>query len=61
MIAPVPEEIAEEYAGKVKIAKLNIDENPVPTDKLGHSYVNAVQDGSVEATKGAISKSQPAF
>lgn len=35
MIAPILDEIAEEYAGKVKVAKLNIDENPSTPPKYG--------------------------
>ena len=62
MIAPVLEEIAEEYAGKVKIAKLNIDENPATPPKYGIRGIPTLmlfKDGNVEATKvGAVSKSQ---
>ena len=35
MIAPILDEIADEYAGRVKIAKLNIDENPATPPKFG--------------------------
>ncbi len=35
LIAPILEELAEEYKGKVKIAKLNVDENPITPAKLG--------------------------
>lgn len=62
MIAPILDEIAEEYAGKVKIAKLNIDENPSTPPKYGIRGIPTLmlfKDGDVEATKvGALSKSQ---
>ena len=62
MIAPVLEEIAEEYAGKLKIAKLNIDDNTATPPKYGIRGMPTLmlfKDGNVEATKvGAVSKSQ---
>jgi thioredoxin 1 len=62
MIAPVLEEIAREYAGRVKVAKLNIDENPQTPPKYGIRGIPTLmlfKNGNVEATKvGAVSKSQ---
>jgi thioredoxin 1 len=62
MIAPILDEIAEEYAGKLKIAKLNIDDNPETPPKYGIRGIPTLmlfKAGSVEATKvGAVSKSQ---
>lgn len=62
MIAPLLDEIAEEYVGKVKIAKLNIDQNPATPPKFGIRGIPTLmlfKNGSVEATKvGALSKSQ---
>ena len=62
MIAPVLEEIADEYDGKVKITKLNIDENSGTPPKYGIRGIPTLmifKGGNVEATKvGALSKSQ---
>lgn len=63
MIAPWLDEIAEEYDGKVKIAKLNIDENRDTPPKYGIRGIPTlmlIKNGNVEATKvgGATSKSQ---
>jgi len=62
MIAPILDEIAEEYDGKLKIAKLNIDENPNTPPKFGIRGIPTLmifKGGNVEATKvGAVSKSQ---
>ncbi len=62
MIAPLLNEIADEYADKLKIAKLNIDENPVTPPKYGIRGIPTLmlfRNGNVEATKvGAVSKSQ---
>ena len=61
-IHPILEEIAGEYSGRVKIAKLNIDENPDTPPKYGIRGIPTLmlfKDGNVEATKvGALSKSQ---
>jgi len=62
MIAPVLDEIADEYDGKVRIAKLNIDENPNTPPRYGIRGIPTLmlfKQGEVEATKvGAVSKSQ---
>lgn len=62
MIAPVLAELAEEYGARLKIAKLNIDENPSTPPQYGIRGIPTLmlfKDGKVEATKvGAVSKSQ---
>jgi thioredoxin 1 len=62
MIAPVLDEIADEYRGRVKVAKLNIDENPNTPPRYGIRGIPTLmlfKNGEVEATKvGAVSKSQ---
>ncbi|WP_251358678.1 thioredoxin TrxA [Kangiella sp. TOML190] len=62
MIAPILDEIAKEYEGKVKVAKLNIDENNETPPKFGIRGIPTLmlfKSGQVEATKvGALSKSQ---
>ena len=62
MIAPVLDEIADEYNGRIKIAKLNIDDNPNTPPRYGIRGIPTLmlfKDGEVEATKvGAVSKSQ---
>jgi len=62
MIAPILDEVAAEYAGKLKIAKINIDENQQTPPKYGIRGIPTLmlfKSGNAEATKvGALSKSQ---
>ena len=62
MIAPALDQIATEYAGRLKVAKLNIDENHSTPPKYGIRGIPTLmlfKNGNLEATKvGALSKSQ---
>lgn len=62
MIAPILDDVARDYAGKLKVAKLNIDENQATPPKYGIRGIPTLmlfKNGNVEATKvGALSKSQ---
>ena len=62
MIAPVLEEIANEYSDRLKVVKLNIDDNPQTPPKYGIRGIPTLmvfKNGQVEATKvGAVSKAQ---
>lgn len=62
MIAPILEEISQDYAGRIKVAKVNIDENRDTATKFnirGIPTLMLFKDGGVAATKvGALSKSQ---
>ena len=61
-ISPVLEDIAPEYAGKVRIVKMNVDENPNTPPKYGIRSIPTLmlfKNGTVEETKlGALSKAQ---
>jgi thioredoxin 1 len=62
MIAPILDDIAQEYDSRLKVAKLNIDDNPHTPPRYGIRGIPTLmlfKNGEVEATKvGAISKSQ---
>ncbi len=61
-IAPILDEVAKEYAGKLKVAKLNIDDNQKTPSQYGIRGIPTLmifKGGNVEATKvGALTKSQ---
>lgn len=60
MIAPILDGIADEFDGKLTVAKLNIDENPATAPKYGIRGIPTLllfKNGEVAATKvGALSK-----
>ncbi len=62
MIAPMLAEVADEYADRLTVAKLNIDENPNTPPKFGVRGIPTLllfKDGAVQDQKiGAMSKSQ---
>jgi thioredoxin 1 len=61
-LAPVLDEIADEYDGKIVIAKINVDENDQTPPKYGIRGIPTMllfKDGAVEATKmGALTKAE---
>lgn len=62
MISPILDEVSKDYAGRLKVVKLNIDENPETPPRYGIRGIPTLmlfKNGGVEATKvGALSKSQ---
>jgi thioredoxin 1 len=62
MIAPILEEVSQEYAGRLTVAKLNVDENQQTPAKFGIRGIPTLmlfKNGDIAATKvGALSKSQ---
>ena len=62
MIAPLLEELSDEYAGRIKVCKIDVDSNPQTAAKYnvrGIPTLLVFKNGSIEATKvGALSKSQ---
>ena len=61
-IAPILDEVAQEYGGRLKVAKMNVDENQQVPAKFGIRGIPTLmlfKNGNLEATKvGALSKSQ---
>ncbi len=62
MIAPALDELAETYAGKVKVAKVNVDQNRATAMKYHVRSIPMLllfKDGQVQATQiGAVGKAQ---
>jgi thioredoxin 1 len=62
MIAPLLDQLAEEYSGKVRVCKVDVDANPQTAAKFsvrGIPTLMLFKGGELEATKvGALSKSQ---
>lgn len=62
MIAPILDEVSKNYAGKLTVAKLNVDENQAVPAKYGIRGIPTLmmfKDGAIVGTKvGALSKSQ---
>ena len=62
MIAPLLEELSDEYAGRIKVCKIDVDSNPETAAKYsvrGIPTLLVVKNGNIESTTvGALSKSQ---
>lgn len=62
MIAPILDQVAEEYDGRLKVCKLDVDANPETAARMnvrGIPTLMLFKGGELEATKvGALSKSQ---
>ena len=62
MIAPTLKELADEYTGKVRVGKLNVDENPITSAKFGIRGIPSLllfKDGKVvEQATGVRPKSE---
>jgi len=60
MVAPIVDEIAKEYAGKLKVFKLNTDENPVVASQYGIRSIPTlmifVNKQKVDTVVGAVPK-----
>ena len=62
MIAPLLDEVADKYADKLQVVKLNVDENPNTAQKFGIRSIPTLilfKDGAVQAQKiGNVPRSQ---
>ena len=62
MIAPILDEVSKDYDGKLRVAKMNVDENRDVPAKYGIRGIPTLmlfKDGQLAATKvGALSKAQ---
>jgi thioredoxin 1 len=62
MIAPILDQVAQENAGKLKVVKVNVDENPATPAKFGIRGIPTLllfKDGQVAATQvGAVAKAK---
>jgi thioredoxin 1 len=62
MIAPILDDVAKDYGGRLQVAKMNVDENREVPSKFGIRGIPTLmlfKDGQLAATKvGALSKAQ---
>ena len=62
MIAPILDEIAADYEGRLVVAKVNVDQSPETPQRYGVRGIPTLilfKDGDVHATKvGAVAKAQ---
>ena len=62
MVAPVLDQLASEYAGRIKIAKLNVDENPMTASRYGVQSIPTMlifkNGNQVDKLVGALPKQE---